>query len=249
MIKALERHRRDWDDLAELDPFWSILVHIDRKHGAWDPECFFKTGEEEMSRILFLLNKLELPRERGLALDFGCGLGRLSAPLAQHFEHCTGVDISAQMVRLARWYHRYVQGLSFETLDRQDLSPFPEQSVDFVLSILVLQHQPSKKIVKLWLRELVRVLKPNGLLIFQLPNRLGFRTRWQLRRKAYRLLRGLIRNKRILYYLGLHPMRMIAMSEAEVKRTLEDAGGKICEVLPDSSAGRHNQSLLYLVTR
>lgn len=249
MIKALKLLQREWDDLAEMDPFWSILVHVDRKHGAWNPEDFFKTGEEVVAEVLFFLGRLGLPLERGLALDFGCGLGRLSAPLGQCFERCIGVDISARMIKLARWYHRYTNGVSFEALDRQDLSLFPEQSFDFALSLLVLQHQPSRDIVRLWLRELVRVLKPGGLLIFQLPNHLGFRARWQLRRKAYRFLRRIAINKKLLYNLGLHPIRMLAMPEHEVRKVLEDAGGKVCEVLPDSSAGCHNRSSLYLVTR
>lgn len=42
------------------------------------------------------------PRERGVALDFGCGVGRLTRALAAFFDRATGVDISSSMIEEAK---------------------------------------------------------------------------------------------------------------------------------------------------
>ena len=42
------------------------------------------------------------PAARRSALDFGCGIGRLSQALAEHFDQVYGVDISPKMIELAR---------------------------------------------------------------------------------------------------------------------------------------------------
>ena len=42
---SLERHRQDWEHLAETDPLWAVLTHPGRKGGRWDVDEFFATGE------------------------------------------------------------------------------------------------------------------------------------------------------------------------------------------------------------
>ncbi len=39
-----------------------------------------------------------------LALDFGCGIGRLTQLLCKFFKKCIGVDISKEMIKLANKY-------------------------------------------------------------------------------------------------------------------------------------------------
>ena len=29
-------HRRDWEAIASLDPYWAVLSDPDRKHGRWE---------------------------------------------------------------------------------------------------------------------------------------------------------------------------------------------------------------------
>ena len=57
-------------------------------------------------RRCIMLAARGLPRARALALDFGCGAGRLSRALAAHFEHVVGVDVSASMIETARALNR-----------------------------------------------------------------------------------------------------------------------------------------------
>ena len=49
---ALERHRRDWEQLAEVDPLWAILAAPDARGGRWKLDEFFATGEAEIAEVL-----------------------------------------------------------------------------------------------------------------------------------------------------------------------------------------------------
>lgn len=75
---SLIRHKQDWDDLADIDPFWAILSYPEQKFGGWDIDKFFLTGDQEIERVMGFATQLGYPLGRELALDFGCGVGRLT---------------------------------------------------------------------------------------------------------------------------------------------------------------------------
>jgi len=86
MAHRLAEHQRDWEDLARLDPLWAIASAPDRRHGAWDDDEFMAGGRRKVAAIMRTLHGLDAPIDRRRALDFGCGVGRLTLPLAGHFE-------------------------------------------------------------------------------------------------------------------------------------------------------------------
>src|SRR5207248_6286253 len=104
------------------------------------------------------------------ALDFGCGAGRLTVALAEHFERCLGLDISARMIERARAVSDGMQNCRFDVLDSSGLAGVETGSFDFIVSRFVLQHMPSNLEKTCSIREFVRVLRPGGLLCFQLPS-------------------------------------------------------------------------------
>jgi tRNA/tmRNA/rRNA uracil-C5-methylase (TrmA/RlmC/RlmD family) len=63
---------------------------------------FFDIGIIEVAALMKHVERLGHPHQRERALDFGCGLGRITRALAQHFDESVGVDISEDMVRRAR---------------------------------------------------------------------------------------------------------------------------------------------------
>lgn len=79
----------------------------------------------------------------------------------------TNREVSPAMMAIAREKHPTEQ---FALTDLADLSEFPDQSFDRVVSLETLEHTPKPTI---FLGELHRVLKPGGLLIMSLPPR-GF---------------------------------------------------------------------------
>ncbi|HEY1318908.1 MAG TPA: class I SAM-dependent methyltransferase [Streptosporangiaceae bacterium] len=95
---------------------------------------------------------------RGTALDAACGTGRHAAYLAALGHTVIGVDISPEMLALARVK---VPGAVFCEGDLHQL-PVPGQHADVVVCALALTHVPELAPV---LTEFVRVLRPGGHLV------------------------------------------------------------------------------------
>jgi SAM-dependent methyltransferase len=165
-LGALRRH---WDRLARRDPYWAVLTAADKRGGRWDLEEFFASGVAEIEAVLQRAADRHCDPPRGRALDFGCGAGRLTQALAARFERCDGVDVSEAMVRLARQQNRFGARCAYHLNAAPDLSLFADAAFDFIYTTLVLQHMVPTLSTG-YIRELVRVLKPGGLLVFQLPS-------------------------------------------------------------------------------
>jgi SAM-dependent methyltransferase len=165
-LGALRRH---WDRLGRADPFWAVLTDPAKRRGGWDPEEFFRDGVEEIETALRRAGQFGFPLRRRRALDFGCGVGRITQALARSFDRCDGVDISESMLRGAARYNRFPGRCVYHLNHAPDLALFDTSSFDFVYSTLVLQHMPPEY-GKGYLRELLRVLEPGGLLVVQLPS-------------------------------------------------------------------------------
>jgi SAM-dependent methyltransferase len=103
MQLSLLKHK--WEVLAKSDPMWAILSDPRKKGRRWHPADFFKLGESEVDALVAEIEGAGFPLRRGTALDFGCGLGRLTQALCKHFDKCYGVDISPTMLAAAAQYN------------------------------------------------------------------------------------------------------------------------------------------------
>lgn len=167
----LDDLRRNWEVLGEEDPMWAILSVPDRKGGKWNVEEFFATGVEDIRVILAAASTLNIDIRRGAALDFGCGVGRMTQGLAPSFESVVGVDVSEPMVRQANAFNRFRDRCRYVLNTDPDLRCFADEQFDFCMTFLVLQHM-DPDYAKGYLRELGRVLRPGGVLLFQIPTSL-----------------------------------------------------------------------------
>jgi SAM-dependent methyltransferase len=226
---------RDWDDLAELDPLWAVLSEPEFSRGAGSIDKLFASGAGEVSGALDVARELGRPERFGTALDFGCGVGRLSRALAARFERVTGVDVSRKMLEAARELNADVPNVEFVLNSRPDLSLFESGSFDLVYSSIVLQHLRSGDEIERFVKELVRLTAVDGLAVFQIPSAVSLRYRLQPRRRAYGLLRGIGVRPRSLYRRGLNPIQVRALPESRVRELVEAAGGRVERVVPDSS--------------
>lgn len=157
-----------WDDLGRKDPLWAVLSYPEMRGGKWDQEAFFASGRSEISGWLERVTALGLDAGRGRCLDFGCGVGRLTQALADHFEVCDGVDIAPSMVGQARALNRHGDHVHYHVNAQPDLRLFPDHTFDAVYCRVVLQHiRPA--VSKRYVAEFVRVLKPGGLAYFEVP--------------------------------------------------------------------------------
>ena len=167
-MKSIEAARDYWNHHANRDPLWAVLSDSSKTDRRWDLASFMQTGEREISLLFHELDALNLAVLRHAAVDFGCGVGRLTQALARRFGSVLGLDVSPEMIRLARQVNRYGDRVRYETNDGSVASAVPEGSVDFVYSTLVLQHM-HPDISSTYVSELVKSLRAGGLFVFQLP--------------------------------------------------------------------------------
>lgn len=233
-----------------MDALWAILSDPAKRHGRWDVDEFLATGRREIDQLLESAQRWHLPEQRHRALDFGCGVGRLSRAMGAHFESVTGVDISEEMVSRAEAMHADVPACSFRVLDRSGLAPFPDQSFDCIYSRIVLQHIADRRVTERTIRDFVRLLAPGGLLVFQLPAAIAPRHRLQVRPALYRVLRALRLPEGFLYHrLGLHPIRMRSIPEAYVVQLLTDCGASVLEIERSVASDAGIEDRTYWATR
>jgi SAM-dependent methyltransferase len=164
-LRALQRR---WDAFARRDPLGAILDPM-ATGGGRDLDAFFAWGEREIDATLAEAARHGLPGAFETALDFGCGAGRLTQAMARQFERCEGIDISPAMVRLAIELNRRGERCRFRVNQSDSLGAYADASFDLVYSSLVLQHM-DPPLARGYIRELVRVLRPGGLLVFQVPS-------------------------------------------------------------------------------
>lgn len=162
----LERLRRVWQTLGQDDPLWAVLSHADKRGGRWDAAEFLATGQIEIDTQLAALAASGFPRGRELALDFGCGAGRLTRALAGHFGRVIGVDVSASMVATARELNADVANVEFRENASPRIEDVADASVDFVFSHITLQHIPTA-LAAGYVDEFLRILAPGGVAVFQ----------------------------------------------------------------------------------
>ena len=161
--------KEHWNRFGEEDPLWGILTWPDKKGGRWEPEEFFQTGTGTVDRLMESVGKVKPDLSMQRALDFGCGVGRLTQALAPRFESVVGVDIAPSMIATAKAFNQFGSKCRYQVNDRPNLKCFGDDEFDFVLTLIVLQDM-RPHYAKGYLREFVRILRPGGLLAFQLPS-------------------------------------------------------------------------------
>jgi trans-aconitate methyltransferase len=169
MTDALDGSRKFWDAHAARDPLRAVLSDAGKEERQWDVRRFFQTGVNEIALVFYQLESHSIEVTRGSALDFGCGVGRLTQALAQRFENVVGVDVSPRMVETAASLNRFPDRASYVWNDAPHLKTFNDSSFDFIYTNIVLQHIMPDVTVG-YLREFLRILEPAGMLVFQLPS-------------------------------------------------------------------------------
>lgn len=154
------RMRDDWNARAREDA--GYYVAFGRRDQ--DDAEFYSTATEMVSSFETELRRVPIA-ERGdwRALEIGCGPGRLIRPMSRHFVQIDGVDVSDEMIALARQRLSDLPNAHPHHTDGASLSLFEDETFSFVYSYAVFQHIPSREVVLQYLRETHRVMKTGGL--------------------------------------------------------------------------------------
>lgn len=106
----------------------------------------------------FLLR--HVPTNCRRALEVGCGSGAFSRRLARCSEQVLALDLSPEMIRLARERSDEFRNLEFQVADAVERD-FPDEEFDCIATIATMHHLP----MKFMLSKFKRALKPNGVLL------------------------------------------------------------------------------------
>lgn len=161
-----------WTKLGAEEPHWSVLSTADFKPDKIEEnrDRFEASGKFEVENTIRSLARCGLKIDpEGVAIDYGCGVGRISRWLAPQAKMVYAVDISPNHLKLCKDYVERegvanVRGLQISSI--ADIENIPR--FDFLFSKIVLQHNPPPVIAKI-LGILCRRLRPNGIGIVQIP--------------------------------------------------------------------------------
>lgn len=118
--------------------------------------------------LLPFLHRVAQAADGGRVLEIGCSMGMDLAELIERGCQCTGLDLSPESVRVAK-YHLALRGLEATlTSGNAECLCFPDESFDVVYSFGVLHHTPD---IERALAEVARVLRPGGRLFLMLYSR------------------------------------------------------------------------------
>lgn len=164
--EQLEKMRQDWDARARENARYFVATGRED----WSDEEFFRSGEKAVSEdILTDMTNICQGKEPGAmrVLEIGCGAGRLTRALSNVFGEVHAVDVSGEMVELARRAVADRPGVHVYQNNGCDLSVIPAQEFDFAYSAIVFQHIPSREVIENYVREVHRLLRPGALFKFQ----------------------------------------------------------------------------------
>ena len=223
----LSIHKQTWEELASTDPLWAILSDPAKKNGGWQLQDFFERGETEICSAMARVP--DVPQDKDRALDFGCGVGRLTRAMSTRFNRCVGVDISERMIAKARELNYDRHNCEFVVNASEHLEIFPDKYFDFIYTSIVLQHLVHRSSILAYIREFCRLLKPGGLLIFQVPSYISPIHRLQPIPRLYSFGRFLRITPSVLMRLHLHPIRMAFVPQEDVISIVTEYGMRILE--------------------
>ena len=164
--RLIRRMQSEWDERARTN----ALHFIATGKLEWGLADFIESGRQNL-RDEVLTDMPNIcqgcdPKQMRV-LEIGCGAGRLTRALAEVFGEVHGVDISSEMVKLAREMLQDQPNAFVYQNNGMDLSVVGHLTFDFAFSFIVFQHIPSKLVIENYVREAHRVLRPGALFKFQ----------------------------------------------------------------------------------
>jgi ubiquinone/menaquinone biosynthesis C-methylase UbiE len=155
---------KDWRAVAKVDPLWAVASWPNRR-GRWERDAFYKTGEDDWGAFVQRWRRFDPDVGNGVCIDVGCGVGRVSAPMAATFDSVIAVDVSSEMIGLAR--EVCPPNVAFLEVEGPSI-PLKDASVDAAFSVHVLQHLSADD-ARASLIEIARVLRPGGSAMIHVP--------------------------------------------------------------------------------
>jgi len=140
---------------------WDALAAAETEVYVGDPA----RGEEELAS---LFGRLGADPRGGVCVEVGCGPGRMTGALAARFDRVIALDVSSEMLARAAAVAT-AANVEFRQVSGEALDGVESVSADAAVCYLVLQHLPSRRLVRSYIGEIARVLVSGGEAFVQLP--------------------------------------------------------------------------------
>ena len=165
------RSSEEWKFWGRFDPMWAVATWKGRERdGAqpWTIEDFRASGRGDCADIMRHWNHYGR-FEGGVCIEIGCGSGRLTSALLDHFDRVMAIDISPHQVQLAREViGDEVSRVDFSIVDSPEVDAEPG-SCSAMISTHVFQHLSDYSGIEAYLTETYRALAPGASICFQTP--------------------------------------------------------------------------------
>jgi SAM-dependent methyltransferase len=158
-----------WDRFAREDAEYYVLTDLGRHAGAEGLRKFFETGRAEARRLLDRCRPYLGRRE--LAIEIGCGVGRVAVPMSSEFDRLIAVDVSPTMLeKLEEHAARDPTAGVIEPMLANTRWDEPD-SADFIYSVLVFQHIERFEEIVAYLERVSHALRPGAVAYLQFDTR------------------------------------------------------------------------------
>jgi 2-polyprenyl-3-methyl-5-hydroxy-6-metoxy-1,4-benzoquinol methylase len=224
-LTALREHvQASWEQLGRDKAHYSVLTRQEYLPAAFadNETAFWSSGEDQVAWLVRILERHGMTALQSKScIDFGCGVGRLTEPLARTFRQVHGYDISEPHLVHARSRVAQHQNVDFSLVRTL---PVPFAPADVFFSLIVLQHNPPP-IIALIIRGALQGLRPGGLAVFQVPT---YALGYSFSMADY--ARHIRRSKR--------DIEMHCIPQQDVYRIAAETGCRVVEIREQDMTGR-----------
>jgi ubiquinone/menaquinone biosynthesis C-methylase UbiE len=158
------------------------------------------------------------------------------------------------MINLAEKYNFHGNRCKYFLNDKNNLTLFKDKSFDLIYTNIVLQHM-KPKYAKKYIKEFLRILSEQGILIFQIPSE-----RVRSKKNIRKVLRSIFSTVLIdqLFYLRVYlkyifnkepRMDMYSIDKKEMVSFVEENGGKVVDIVKDQINHGNWESYIYYVLK
>lgn len=231
LAQMFERIHQEWEYLGESDPFWSVVTqphyHIDQFEA--HRQQFYSSGKYIADIFLAGLRRNHINYNHlKSCLEIGCGVGRVTGFLAEVFPKVIAADISQHHLSYAQ---QHIAAKDLNNVEFQHLQTITMleslSSVDAILSVITLQHNPPP-VIAWMLRKLLALLNPNGVAFLQIPTY----------RSGY-----LFEVERYLHSAQPNTLEMHFLPQFEIFKIVAECNCICLEIREDGMTGDENKML------
>jgi SAM-dependent methyltransferase len=227
-----QRTRSQWRALGRKEPFWSVFtapeylaVNIDDAARA----RLYETGAEHAALVSLFCERNEVHLPRGVCLELGSGVGRVTKYLSRAFERVVAVDVSEGNLEYCKTMIEAegISNIEIVLLETpEDVAKLP--NVDCFYSTIVLQHNPPP-LQKFMLDQILGRVTGGGVFLFQTQT---YDPGYEFDTDGY-------------LEAPAHSMEMHSFPMHEVLNVIARNGGRALEIAADTWTGRYGSHTFF----